>query len=40
MMSQGRETRPADTALDILRQRDARGDINKEEFETKKREFA
>ena len=40
LMSQGRETRPADTALDILRQRYARGEINKEEFETKKRDLA
>ena len=39
LMSQGRETRQADTALDILRQRYARGEINREEFETKKRDL-
>jgi putative membrane protein len=36
---QGREPR-TDTALDILRQRYARGDISKEEFEAKKRDLA
>jgi putative membrane protein len=30
----------ADAALDILRQRYARGEINQEEFETKKRDLA
>jgi putative membrane protein len=37
--SQGRDARPADTALDILRQRYARGDISKEEFDAKKRDL-
>ena len=35
-MSQGR---PTDTALDILRQRYARGDISREEFEAKKKDL-
>jgi uncharacterized membrane protein len=30
----------ADAALDILRQRYARGEISREEFETKKRDLA
>ena len=34
----GRESRP-DSALEILRQRYARGEINKEEFEAKKRDL-
>jgi putative membrane protein len=34
------EPRRVDTALDILRQRYARGDISKEEFEAKKRDLA
>ena len=38
LVSQGREPRP-DTALDILRQRYARGEIDKEEFEAKKRDL-
>ncbi len=38
LVSQGRESR-TDTALDILRQRYARGEINKEEFEAKKRDL-
>jgi len=39
LVTQGREPRP-DSALDILRQRYARGEINKEEFEAKKREIS
>ena len=39
LVSQGRDTRPADPALDILRQRYARGEINREEFEAKKRDL-
>ncbi len=39
LAGQGREPRP-DTALDILRQRYARGDITKEEFDSKKRDLA
>jgi putative membrane protein len=39
LVSQGKEARPADAALDILRQRYARGDIGKEEFEAKKRDL-
>lgn len=35
----GRDPR-GDTALDILRQRYARGEINREEFEAKKRDLA
>jgi putative membrane protein len=38
-VGQSKETRPADTALDILRQRYARGDISKEEFEAKRRDL-
>jgi len=40
LVSQGREPRPPDAALDILRQRYARGDISKEEFEAKKKDLA
>ncbi len=40
LMHQGKETRAADAALDILRQRYARGDISKEEFEAKKRDLS
>ena len=39
LVSQGKELRSTDGALDILRQRYARGDINKEEFEAKKRDL-
>jgi putative membrane protein len=36
--TQGRESR-TDTALEILRQRYARGEINKDEFDAKKRDL-
>ena len=39
LVTQGRESR-SDTALEILRQRYARGEINKEEFEAKKRDLS
>jgi putative membrane protein len=39
LLSQGKETR-SDSALEILRQRYARGEINKEEFEAKKRDLS
>ena len=38
LISQGKESR-SDSALEILRQRYARGEIDKEEFETKKRDL-
>jgi putative membrane protein len=38
LISQGKEGR-SDSALDILRQRYARGEINKDEFEAKKRDL-
>lgn len=39
LVSQGRESRAIDPALDILRQRYARGEIGKEEFEARKRDL-
>lgn len=39
LVSQGKEPRSSDSALDILRQRYARGDISKEEFDAKKRDL-
>jgi len=39
LASQGKASRSSDTALDILRQRYARGDISKEEFDAKKRDL-
>lgn len=42
LVSLGREARPEsryDAALDILRQRYARGDISREEFEARKRDL-
>ena len=38
LVGQGKETR-TDSALEILRQRYARGEINKEEFEAKKKDL-
>lgn len=38
LLGQGRENR-TDSALEILRQRYARGEINKEEFETKRKDL-
>jgi len=38
LVGQGRST-PRDEALEILRQRYARGDIDKQEFETRKRDL-
>jgi putative membrane protein len=38
LAGQGKETR-TDSALEILRQRYARGEINKEEFEAKKKDL-
>jgi putative membrane protein len=39
LVSEGKERR-SDSALEILRQRYARGEINKEEFEAKKRDLS
>jgi len=39
LVTQGGESR-SDTALEILRQRYARGEINKEEFDVKKRDLS
>jgi putative membrane protein len=39
LVSQGKESR-SDSALEILRQRYARGEINKDEFEAKKRDLS
>ncbi len=39
LISEGKSPR-SDSALEILRQRYARGEINKEEFETKKQELS
>jgi len=38
LLAQGRESRP-DSALDILRQRYARGEITKEQFEAMKQDL-
>jgi putative membrane protein len=40
LVTQGRGSRVTDPALDILRQRYARGDISNEEFEAKKKDLA
>jgi len=39
LIGQGKESRP-DSALEILRQRYARGEINKEEFEARKKDLS
>jgi putative membrane protein len=39
LLSQGKESR-SDSALEILRRRYARGEINKEEFESKKKDLS
>ena len=39
LVSQGRDGRPPDPALDILRQRYARGEIDRQEFEARKRDL-
>ena len=39
LLGKGRE-RPPDSALEILRQRYARGEINKEEFEARRKDLA
>jgi putative membrane protein len=39
LVAQGRPAAPRDEALEILRQRYARGDIDKQEFEARKRDL-
>jgi putative membrane protein len=39
VLRQGREQQRSDSALETLRQRYARGEMNKEEFEAKKRDL-
>jgi len=39
LVGQSRNGRPHDVALDILRQRYARGEIKKDEFEAKRRDL-
>lgn len=39
LASQGRDARPRDTVLDILRERYARGEIDKDEFLARKRDL-
>jgi putative membrane protein len=39
LIAQGKESR-TNSALEILRQRYARGEINKEEFETKRKDLS
>jgi putative membrane protein len=39
LVSQGRDGRSTDPALDILRQRYARGEIDQQEFEARKRDL-
>lgn len=40
LATRGRESRAPDHALDILRQRYARGEFGREEFEAKKKDLA
>jgi putative membrane protein len=39
LMGQGKESQ-SDSALEVLRQRYARGEINKEEFESRKKDLS